>query len=55
MKIIYKIMEKTESVMINISKYLTSIFTKEALGTFKDYLPDNFEVQVIWNSLENQN
>ena len=45
-------METTESVMINLSKYLASIFTKEALDTFKDYLPDNFEVQIIWNSLE---
>ncbi len=44
-------MESTESVMINISKYLTSIFTKAALETFKDYLPENFEGQVVWNSL----
>ncbi len=44
-------MESTESVMINISKYLSSVFTKAALETFKDYLPENFEGQVVWNSL----
>ena len=44
-------MESTESVMINISKYLSSVFTKAALESFKDYLPENFEGQVVWNSL----
>lgn len=44
-------MESTKSVMINISKYLSSVFRKAALETFKDYLPENLEDQVVCNSL----
>ena len=44
-------MEKTQTTMINISKYLTSIFTKASLETFKEFLPENFEAQVVWNNL----
>ena len=44
-------MEKTPTTMINISKYLTSIFIKASLETFKDFLPEKFEAQVVWNNL----
>ncbi len=44
-------MEKTQTTMINISKYLTSVFTKASLEAFKEFLPEKFEAQVVWNNL----
>lgn len=36
--------------MVNISKYLTEVFTKACLEAFKDFLPENFQAQVVWNT-----
>ena len=44
-------MDSNEPVMINISKYLTDIFIKASLETFKDFLPEKFDSQVVWNTL----
>ena len=44
-------MESTQKTMINISKYLTTIFNNAALETFKNFLPQKFDSQVTWNSL----
>ena len=37
--------------MVNISKYLTEVFTKACLEAFKDFLPENFQAQVVWNTI----
>ena len=38
--------------MQNIEKYLTNVFTLACKEAFKEFLPENFDAQVIWNSYE---
>ena len=37
---------------MNIEKYLSNIFTSACKDAFKEFLPENFDAQVIWNSYE---
>jgi arginyl-tRNA synthetase len=39
-------------MQMNIEKYLSNIFTSACKDAFKEFLPENFDAQVIWNSYE---
>ena len=36
--------------MLNITKYLSEVFTKASLAAFKEFLPETFQAQVVWNT-----